>query len=76
MPRSLPDDVSVDEIAMIRSVMDEKHAALRQPRQLARFLCRISSPAASRARLTRHDRFGVLEEAPFQRVLAQVETML
>ena len=54
----------------------EKHVPLRQPRQLTRFLCGLSSPAATRARLSRHDHYGVLETVPFQTVLAQVETML
>lgn len=37
------------ERASARRVQDEGHAALVHPRQLARFLCGITSPAASRA---------------------------
>ena len=55
--------------------LHEGHASLRQPRQLARFLCGISSPATTRERLNRDDRFGLLEEVPFLTVLAQAESM-
>ncbi|MEZ5432806.1 MAG: hypothetical protein R3F31_16900 [Verrucomicrobiales bacterium] len=54
--------------------MGERHAALRQPRQLARFLCGLTSPATTRARLGRHDLFGSLHEVAFQDVLAQLES--
>ena len=43
--------------------------ALGRPRQAARFLCGLSSPAISRARLGRHELFGSLEEASFAAVL-------
>ena len=59
---------------MIRELRDERHAALKTPRQLARFLCGISSPAVTRERLTRHDAFGLLEHLPFAEVLALTES--
>ena len=43
--------------------------ALGQPRQAARFLCGLSSPALTRAKLGRHALFGSLEEIRFQTVL-------
>jgi ATP-dependent DNA helicase RecQ len=46
--------------------------ALGAPRQRARFLCGITSPGTTRARLTRHPLFGALSELPFQDVLARV----
>lgn len=49
--------------------------ALRDPRQLARFLCGLSSPATTREKLSRHPRFGALEERPFAEVLAWAATM-
>ncbi|NKB72621.1 MAG: RecQ family ATP-dependent DNA helicase [Candidatus Latescibacteria bacterium] len=57
-------------VAQLRS---EGHEALAHPRQLARFLCGLSSPQASRARLGRHPQFGVLANWPFKDVLALVE---
>jgi ATP-dependent DNA helicase RecQ len=76
LPTDLVDDVSAEQVAIIHEVIDEKHIALRQPRQLARFLCGLSSPAATRARLSRHDHYGALQAVPFLTVLAQVETVL
>ncbi|MGI9244018.1 MAG: RecQ family zinc-binding domain-containing protein, partial [Verrucomicrobiales bacterium] len=63
------------EVEIIHALAAEKHASLRSPRQLARFLCGISSPAATRARLGRHDAFAVLEEVAFQDVLALAESL-
>ncbi len=47
----------------------EHHQALGQPRQVARFLCGLSSPATSRARLGKTSLFGRLEHHPFQEIL-------
>jgi ATP-dependent DNA helicase RecQ len=76
LPTDLVDDISAEQVAIMQEVAAEKNVPLRQPRQLARFLCGLSSPAATRARLSRHDHYGALEAVPFQTVLAQVETML
>jgi ATP-dependent DNA helicase RecQ len=61
------------EAAMVRSLRAERHDALATPRQVARFLCGLPSPSASRAKLTRHPMFGVLGGVPFQQVLALAE---
>jgi ATP-dependent DNA helicase RecQ len=45
-------------------------AALGEPRQQARFLCGLTSPALTTARLSRHPLFGALEQHPFATVLA------
>ncbi len=58
-----------EEFRSVKELSDEKHAALTTPRQLARFLCGMASPAANRARLTRHPSFGLLTELPFTEVL-------
>jgi ATP-dependent DNA helicase RecQ len=44
--------------------------ALGAPRQCARFLCGITSPATSRAKLTRGDLFGSVADRRFAEVLA------
>ena len=79
-PRELPCSTIVgitnEDVLEIRRVVDERHPVLRAPRQLARFLCGITSPATTRARLTRHDSFGLLERVPFVEVLAQAESMM
>ena len=65
--------VSDDEIAAVRVLVEQKHPALNSPRQLARFLCGMASPAATRARLTRNNAFGLLADLPFAEVLAIAE---
>ncbi|MCW1922043.1 RecQ family ATP-dependent DNA helicase [Luteolibacter arcticus] len=67
-----PDD---DELRAIQALRVEGHAALKAPRQLARFLCGIGSPAVTRARLSRHDAFGLLERLPFSEVLDLAENL-
>jgi ATP-dependent DNA helicase RecQ len=57
-----------DEQAL-RELMLEHPRALEEPRQLARFLCGLTSPATSRARLGRHPSFGALAERSFVQVL-------
>jgi ATP-dependent DNA helicase RecQ len=69
LPRTRYPAPTDDELRQIRALRDERHAALKTPRQLARFLCGISSPAVTRARLSRHDAFGLLGRTPFHDVL-------
>jgi ATP-dependent DNA helicase RecQ len=76
IPQSPEPEISDEHVELIQQLMEEKHAALRAPRQLARFLCGLTSPAVTRDRLTKHDAFGLLEQVPFMHVLDQVETML
>ena len=76
LPSPPPVVISPEETELIQQIHDENHTALRQPRQLARFLCGLSSPATTRAKLNRHDHFGVLEEVPFQEVLHHTESLL
>jgi ATP-dependent DNA helicase RecQ len=58
------------ELAALRS---EHPGELGQPRQLARFLCGLTSPATARARLSRHERYGALAAHRFADVLAICE---
>ena len=46
----------------------KKAKILRDPRSLARFLCGVTSPGITRARLSRHALFGALEHIPFKQV--------
>jgi ATP-dependent DNA helicase RecQ len=54
----------------IRKLRREGHDALRSPRQLARFLCGINSPASSRAKLRNRPEFGQWSSFRFADVLA------
>jgi ATP-dependent DNA helicase RecQ len=64
-----PGDAERDLVKELRA---ENHAALSSPRQLARFLCGIPSPALSRAKLTRDGRYAALVGVPFRDVLKLV----
>jgi ATP-dependent DNA helicase RecQ len=62
-----PIDLAPGSLAELRA---EHPDALGSARQLARFLCGLSSPAATRARLTRQPLFGALADRRFGDVLA------
>ncbi|MEI6607854.1 MAG: RecQ family ATP-dependent DNA helicase, partial [Verrucomicrobiota bacterium] len=70
-PARRPSD---DEWRALAALTSEQHAALATSRQLARFLCGLSSPAGTRARLTRHAAFGLLADLPFADVLVMAES--
>lgn len=61
------------DVAEVRVVLAEDHPALRQARQIARFLCGLPSPATSRGKMKQHRSFGALAGLPFHVVLDAVE---
>jgi ATP-dependent DNA helicase RecQ len=73
--RELPPLESVLDTEEVAELRAQHGAALGQPRQLARFLCGISSPAQSKARIGRHALFGKLERYRFGDVLAWCEAI-
>jgi ATP-dependent DNA helicase RecQ len=75
LPRTSPPEIGLEDLEAIQAVVAERRPALRTPRQLARFLCGLASPATTRARLQRHDAFGLLDRHPFERVLAQADSL-
>lgn len=66
----LPAGISVETLVRLR---DTHPDALGHPRQMARFLCGLTSPALTRAKLSRDKLFGVWEERRFADVLAWCE---
>jgi len=54
----------------------ESEAQLATPRALARFLCGVTTPKLSRAKLGSHRLFGRLERMPFSEVLTWAENRL
>jgi ATP-dependent DNA helicase RecQ len=58
----------------IREMIFEENAALFTPRALTRYLCGLTSPATTRAKLTRRPEFGRWSAAPFRTVLTEVES--
>ncbi len=75
LPRREAPEWGDEEIGAIGALVAERHAALRAPRQLARHLCGLTSPAATRARLGSRDTFAMLEDVPFADVLAYCESL-
>lgn len=87
VPGTPAPELTATHVGLIQSLLNERHGPLRTPRQLARFLCGLTSPAASRAwavmpdtgkraRLTSHDTFALLQDHPFQDVLAYCESLI
>jgi ATP-dependent DNA helicase RecQ len=72
LSRTAPLEPGAAEAEIALRVRAESHPSLTHPRQLARFLCGITSPAATRAQLSRHPDFGALGEFPFRKVLGLV----
>lgn len=87
LPSDPVPEIMTEEIETLQSLIAEKQPGLRSPRQLARFLCGMTSPATSyswylpegarrKVRLTSHDAYSMLENHPFQQVLGLCETQI
>ena len=61
------------DAAVIRRLRAENIEALCSPRQLARYLCGIASPATARGKLRARPEFGQWSQVPFGDVLALAE---
>ncbi len=68
----LPAGLDTKAFASLRA---EHPEALTEPRQAARFLCGLSSPASTKARLTRDALFGSFEDYRFADVLAWCQSV-
>jgi ATP-dependent DNA helicase RecQ len=73
--RELPPIENAIDVGEVRALQNAQPTALGQPRQLARFLCGLSSPAQSKARIGRNPLFGKLEAYLFGEVLAWCEEL-
>jgi ATP-dependent DNA helicase RecQ len=87
LPEAPAPELTTEHTARIQALLNEKHAPLRTSRQLARFLCGLTSPATTRAwytpaegkrraRLVSHDAFALLEDHPFADVLAYCDSVI
>ena len=72
-PEAKPLIEAVIDAAALAELRSMNPAALGTTRQVARFLAGITSPATTRARLTRHPFFGTLAERRFLDILAWCE---
>ncbi len=69
LTRSARTDLGGNHRADIQALRHKQPHALHTPRQLARFLCGLSSPLATQTKLTKHPLYGVFSEVPFATVL-------
>ncbi len=61
----------------IQSLISQGHESIRSPRQLTRFLCGITSPATTRAKLRKETSlFGAHDSYSFKATLELVETII
>ena len=68
-----PREIDEEDRAILGALRAEQFPSLARPRQVARFLSGLTSPATTRARLGKHPLFGALADLPFDRVLALAE---
>jgi ATP-dependent DNA helicase RecQ len=73
LPASTPELPTEEDLEDLRRLRADHPQALGSPRQCARFLCGLSSPASTRAKLRRHPMFGAFATVPFKEVLTMVE---
>ncbi|MDB4943533.1 MAG: hypothetical protein JWP97_3067 [Labilithrix sp.] len=71
-PHAVPPLPAGFDRAAFVSLREQQPKALRDPRQGARFLCGLTSPATTQAKLSRHPLFGSLEARRFGDVLAML----
>jgi ATP-dependent DNA helicase RecQ len=68
----LPAELNVSVLLSLRKSYPE---ALGEPRQAARFLCGLNSPALTKAKLTRNSLFGFFEDRRFADVISWCATI-
>ena len=71
--RALPNLQERVDASTLRDLRASHSQTLGEARQMARFLCGLTSPALTRAKLPKHELFGVLENYRFTEVLAWCE---
>ncbi|BHH85340.1 RecQ family ATP-dependent DNA helicase [Desulforhopalus sp. 52FAK] len=75
--KRIVEEVQTDKVEGVRSLTKEYPNALSQPRQQARFLCGLNSPAVSATRILRgNPLFGSLAQVPFAHVLQYCKSSL
>ncbi|MEM7785109.1 MAG: RecQ family zinc-binding domain-containing protein, partial [Planctomycetota bacterium] len=72
IPEAGQDQLSVPTILEVQQLVTSHPGALTDSRSVARFLCGITSPALTRAKLSKHSMFGTCESIPFDSLLRQL----
>ena len=65
-------EISEDDWHAASALREEYPKALGENRAFARFLCGLASPATTRAKLGRHDLFGIFGTQPFPLLLERI----
>ncbi|MGB0580217.1 MAG: RecQ family ATP-dependent DNA helicase [Limisphaerales bacterium] len=61
----------------VRELITDGHKSISTPRQLTRFLCGITSPATTRAKLRKESNlFGAFDSVPFKQVMGFVDALI
>ncbi|MBF0197417.1 MAG: RecQ family ATP-dependent DNA helicase [Planctomycetes bacterium] len=67
-------EISAEDNLVIRGVASSSiYEKLESSRSITRFLCGITSPVITRAKFSRHDKFGALKHLPFELVLKGID---
>lgn len=70
----IPASLGPGDRTAIEQIIAGNHPSIKTPRQLTRFLCGITSPATTRAKLRKEtELFGAYDSIPFQSVLKFVQ---
>ncbi|MDE0863401.1 MAG: RecQ family ATP-dependent DNA helicase [Rubripirellula sp.] len=76
-PWEIPDtgfrSIGSSALKVLQDLSAEYPDRFVHPRDQARFLCGLTSPGFTRARLSRHPSFGICDRVPFSDVLEQVD---
>jgi ATP-dependent DNA helicase RecQ len=75
-PEPLPPLSERLQVAPLAGLRQAHPEALGEPRQMARFLCGLGSPALTAAKLSRHADFGALDGYRFPDVMRWVESFV
>ena len=69
-------EVPTEDLKAAISLQHSNPEVLATPADIAKVLCGLSSPAISKAKLTKHDLFGRCAEISFATVLEELQSML
>ena len=72
IPKQSFRSIGSSALKLLDEVSSEYPDRFVHPRDQARFLCGLTSPGFTRARLSRHPSFGICDRIPFSDVLEQV----
>ncbi|MEM1250220.1 MAG: RecQ family ATP-dependent DNA helicase [Acidobacteriota bacterium] len=71
LPERSPSAIAEGPWRRAQLLRQEHLEALEEPRAFTRFLCGLTSPRLTKARLTRHELYGVFEQVPFAELLVR-----